>query len=352
MINERFWTGRRVLITGHTGFKGSWLTLWLNKLGAKITGIALPPPTVPNLFDEVHIYDEIKSHICDIRHMKELFPSVSQAEPEVVFHLAAQSLVRASYRDPLTTFETNIMGIANLLESLRKIKSVRVAIVVTTDKVYRNNEWPYPYRENDPLGGFDPYSASKAASEIVIESYRLSFLASQGVALASARAGNVIGGGDWAEDRLIPDAIRAWQSNQPLKVRNPEAIRPWQHVLEPLAGYILLAQKLWDKPELAGPYNFGPATEEAAKVREVVEIARRSYEKAEVTYGEEADTSAHEAGWLALETAKSRIVLGLRQRWRLPEAIERTMHWYKAYYDGKDARSLCLSDIESYEESF
>jgi CDP-glucose 4,6-dehydratase len=222
--------------------------------------------------------------------------------------------------------------------------------MVTTDKVYRNQEWPYPYREVDALGGHDPYSASKAASEIVIASYRDAFLAAQGVAVASARAGNVIGGGDWSEDRLIPDAVRAWQSGQPLNIRRPQAIRPWQHVLEPLAGYLTLAQKLWEQPELAGAYNFGPQTDEAASVREVVKLARTAYGTGDIHFGDDTE-GPHEAGWLALETAKARVALGVAPKWALAETVNRTMAWYRAQHRGADVRSLCEAEITAYETS-
>ena len=227
---DGFFQGRRVLITGHTGFKGSWLTLWLNRLGAQITGISLPPTTTPSLASLLAIDTLCEHHICDIRDPRALTSLVQKAKPEIVFHLAAQPLVRASYRHPLDTFSTNIMGTAHLLEALRQVDSVKSVVMVTTDKVYQNKEWLYPYRENDRLGGHDPYSASKAASELVVASYRDAFLADQGVAIATARAGNVIGGGDWSEERLIPDAVRAWQNKRPIEVRSPEAIRPWQHL--------------------------------------------------------------------------------------------------------------------------
>jgi CDP-glucose 4,6-dehydratase len=343
-----FWRERRVLLTGHTGFKGAWLSLWLQRLGAEVTGIALPPNTTPSLFDLARVADGMNSHCCDIRDAVELASIVHMARPEIVFHMAAQPLVRASYRDPLATFATNVMGTAHLLDALRGLDSVRVAVMVTTDKVYDNNESLYPYREVDELGGHDPYSASKAASEIVISSYRDAFLAEQGVALASARAGNVIGGGDWSEDRLIPDAVRAWQSGQTLDIRSPHAIRPWQHVLEPLAGYLVLAQKLLEQPELTGAYNFGPLTHEAATVREVAESARNAYGIGELRYG--ADSAGpHEAGWLALETTKARALLGVTPKWALAEAVERSMAWYRGQHEGTDARTLCLAEIAAYE---
>jgi len=340
--------GRRVLITGHTGFKGAWLSLWLESLGAELTGIALSPNTTPSLFELARIDEGINSHFCDIRDAAELAAIVRAAQPEIVFHLAAQSLVRASYREPLTTFASNVMGTAHLLDALRELDSVRVAVMVTTDKVYGNNEWHYPYREEDVLGGYDPYSASKAASEIVIASYRDAFLAGQGVAVASARAGNVIGGGDWSSDRLIPDAVRAWQAGQSLYIRHPQAIRPWQHVLEPLAGYLTLAQTLQEQPELAGAYNFGPQTHEATTVREVIESACRAYGGGAVCYGD-GGAGPHEAGWLALETAKARAVLGVNPKWTLAEAVERSIVWYRAQHEGADARELCEHEITDYE---
>ena len=347
-INPTFWRGKRVLLTGHTGFKGGWLALWLQRLGAKVTGIALPPSTTPSLFELGCVAKGMHSHFCDIRDAAALAALVSVEQPEVVFHLAALPLVRASYSDPLTTFATNVQGTANILDALRAQDCVRVAVMVTTDKVYRNQEHLYPYREDDALGGHDPYSASKAASEIVIASYRDAYLAAQGVAVASARAGNVVGGGDWSEDRLIPDAVRAWANGQPSVIRSPQAIRPWQHVLEPLAGYLTLAQKLWQQPDLAGAYNFGPRTDEATTVREVVELARAAYGGGEARYGDDSD-GPHEAGWLALEIAKVRVTLGVSPKWGLTESVRRTMAWYLAQQQGADARILCEAEIAAYE---
>jgi len=347
-LNKGFFGGKKILLTGHTGFKGTWLVLWLHRLGAAVTGISLPPRTIPNLFSLADIEGLCESHFCDIRDSAALDTLIRQIQPEIVFHLAAQPLVRTSYGSPVETFATNVMGTAHVLDALRGLERARVAVMITTDKVYRDKKRPRPYREDDALGGHDPYSASKAASEIVIASFRDAFLAEQGVAVASARAGNVIGGGDWSEDRLIPDAVRAWQTRQTLEVRRPDAIRPWQHVLEPLAGYLTLAEKLWQQPALAGAYNFGPETDETATVRDVVEMARKSYGCGDVRYGDGSD-GPHEATWLVLDVAKSTHNLGVRSRWRLTESVEHTMSWYRAQNEGEEARALCEAQISEYE---
>jgi CDP-glucose 4,6-dehydratase len=347
-----FWHGKRVLLTGHTGFKGGWLALWLQRLGAHVSALALEPDTRPNLYTAARIASGCDSRIGDIRDPAAVADAVRQSQPQIVLHLAAQALVRASYREPLATFATNVMGTAHVLDALRGQHGVRAAVIVTTDKVYRNREWAYPYREDDALGGHDPYSASKAASEIVAASYSAAFLQAQGVALASARAGNVIGGGDWSEDRLIPDAVRAWQAGTTLSIRNPHAIRPWQHVLEPLAAYLRLAECLFNQGSgdapLSAAYNFGPHTADAATVGDIVTLAREAYGQGE--WASQADPNApHEAGWLALEVAKARVELGVQPVWPLQEAVRRTMHWYRRFADGADARLLCESDIADYE---
>lgn len=346
--NPAFWRSKRVLLTGHTGFKGGWLALWLERMGALVTGVALEPATEPHLFGAARVSSVLDSHYCDIRDTHAIAHIVAQAQPEIVLHLAAQPLVRASYGAPLDTFSTNVMGTAYVLDALRAVSSVRVAVMVTTDKVYQNLEHFYPYREGDPLGGHDPYSASKAASELVIACYRAAFLADRGVAVASARAGNVIGGGDWSPDRLLPDAIRAWQNDEELHVRNPHATRPWQHVLEPLAGYLCLAEHLWTQPQLAGAFNFGPEPHAAATVEQVIAIARRTFGSGEVRYHKDTH-KLHEATRLALETAKARHLLGCAPRWGLEESVERTMRWYRRFLDGEDARALCTSDIDAFE---
>jgi CDP-glucose 4,6-dehydratase len=349
LIEADFWRGKRVLITGHTGFKGAWLAFWLQRLGAEVTGIALPAAAQPSLFSLLGETPWMSGHHGDIRDATLLKAVVHAARPEIVFHLAAQALVRASYQQPIDTFATNVMGTANVLEALRGLPTVRVAVMVTTDKVYQNRDWPYPYREDDALGGHDPYSASKAASELVIASYRASYLDSAGIAVASVRAGNVIGGGDWSADRLIPDAVRAWQARQPLIIRNPHATRPWQHVLEPLSGYLALAGQLWAKPTLAGAYNMGPSPHAAASVENVINLASSDREYCVVQY-EIDSNSLHEARNLSLETAKASAVLGLHPRWSLAESVQKTFHWYRAQHAGVSARSLCTSDITEFEK--
>lgn len=344
-----FWRGKRVLLTGHTGFKGSWLALWLARMGAEVTGLALAPATEPNLFTLARVADGLHaSHECDVRDAQAVAAHVQAARPQIVLHLAAQALVRAGYADPLATYATNVMGTAHVLDALRGQQDTRVAVVVTTDKVYRNREWAYPYREDDPLGGHDPYSASKAAAEIITASYRDAFLAAQGVAVATARAGNVIGGGDWAADRLLPDAVRAWQAGETLSIRSPEAVRPWQHVLEPLAAYLRLAEVLWHAPTQAGAYNFGPHTHDVATVKKVIDLACGAYGSCGVSY-EKYSKNVHEARYLALEVAKAREELGIRPEWPLEKAVQRTMVWYRGLSAGRDAKALCESDIQDYE---
>lgn len=343
-----FWRGRRVVVTGHTGFKGGWLSLWLARMGAEVTGIALPPETTPSLFDLVRLPDDVKSHFADVRDAAAIAGLIRAARPEIVLHLAAQPLVRRSYRQPLETFGSNVMGTAHVLDALRDLPGVKAAVIITTDKVYRNVETIFPYREDDALGGHDPYSASKAAAELVTASYRDAFLSAQGVAVATARAGNVIGGGDWSEDRLIPDAVRAWGEGRTLDIRRPDAVRPWQHVLEPLSAYLCLAERLVQNPALAGAYNFGPRTDEAATVREVVELARKVFGRGEATFAE-TPQGPHEAGLLALEIAKARETLGVAPRWNLVEGVTRTMNWYRGWLEGADVRGLCVADIAAFE---
>lgn len=343
-----FWQGKRVLVTGHTGFKGGWLALWLQRLGAEVTGISLAPNTHPSLFMLANVDSGLMSYECDIRDTYKVSRAIQEAKPEIVFHLAAQSLVRASYRDPLATYATNVQGTVNVLDSLRGLEQTRAVVAITTDKVYRNIEQPYPYRETDHLGGHDPYSASKAAAELVVASYRDAFLAEQGIAVATARAGNVIGGGDWAEDRLLPDAVRAWSAGQPLYVRRPEAVRPWQHVLEPLSAYLHLAEQLYEEPQKAGAYNFGPHPHDAATVEVLINQARKSFGSGEIEWGD-GRVGPHEANWLALETAKARTLLGVEPNWGLVQSVGCTMNWYRRQLAGESAQALCLENIAAYE---
>jgi CDP-glucose 4,6-dehydratase len=349
-IDPAFWKDRRVFLTGHTGFKGAWLSIWLARLGAHVTGLALPPETRPSLFDLARVEELVAASVlADIRDPDATRAAMRRARPDVVLHLAAQSLVRRSYARPVDSFATNVMGTVHVLDALRDAPEARVAVMVTTDKVYANREWVWPYREDDRLGGHDPYSASKAASELAIDSYRASFLAARGMRVASARAGNVIGGGDWAEDRLLPDAIRAWSRRSALEIRRPGSVRPWQHVIEPLASYLVLAERLWHGAAPEGAYNFGPAPQSAASVRDVVEIARGAWgEEAGVAWGD-AGQGPHEAGLLVLETAKARDALGISPRWALREAVERSVAWYRRAAAGADARDLCLADIAAFE---
>lgn len=343
-----FWQGRRVLLTGHSGFKGSWLALWLSRMGADVVGISLAPVTAPNLFDEAGIAGHCAaSHFQDLRDAGAVRELIRQASPEVVLHLAAQPLVRASYRDPLGTLSTNVMGTAHVLDALRGLASVLAVVVVTTDKVYRNREWNWPYREDDALGGHDPYSASKAATEIVVDCYRTAFLQEQGVRVVSARAGNVIGGGDWSEDRLIPDAIRAWSAGRPLEVRRPQSTRPWQHVLEPLRGYLVLAERLHAGTVASTSFNFGPRADESATVGQVVTMAMKGWKGSTCLWGD-GTAGPHEAGRLALDVSRAAHELAVSPCWSTEQGIARTINWYANQAQGKPAGELCMTDIDAF----
>jgi len=346
--------GKRILITGHTGFKGSWLALWLAQLDAEVYGYSLPPNTEPNHYTAARIHELMKSEcLAELRDREQLTNYVHKVQPDCIFHLAAQPLVRRSYAEPVETFDTNVMGSIYLMEAVRTLGKPCTVIMITSDKCYQNDHQVWGYRECDPLGGHDPYSASKAAAEIVIASYRDSFfpqekIAEHGVHLASARAGNVIGGGDWAEDRIIPDAVRAVTSGKSLDVRSPQAVRPWQHVLEPLSGYMLLAAKMLDKAEgLEGVWNFGPLPTGAATVREITEEFYRVWGKGEVVY-DPALANLHEAELLRLSSEKAMTYLGWKPVWNLSETLSKTAEWYRKYYSGEDARMLSLADIFAY----
>jgi CDP-glucose 4,6-dehydratase len=343
-----FWEGRRVLVTGHTGFKGSWLVLMLHDLGAEVSGFALAPPTDPALFDVARIGELLNHHVIgDLRDPAAVGDVLASVKPEVIFNLAAQPLVRQSYAEPIETFATNVMGSVNLLEAARRCPSLRCLVNVTTDKCYRNNEWPWPYRESEPLGGRDPYSASKACAELVTAAYRDSFLGQQGVAVASARAGNVIGGGDWATDRLLPDFFRALDAGQPLEVRSPDAVRPWQHVLDPLSGYIALAEAAHATPERFGrAWNFGPQDANARPVRWILDHLGRRHGAARWTLSN--TPQVHEAHQLRLDSSQARAELGWRAKWSLPEALDATDQWHSAWRAGQDMRAFSHDQITAH----
>jgi CDP-glucose 4,6-dehydratase len=357
VVNSSFWSGRRVFITGHTGFKGGWLALWLHRLGAEVSGYALPPPTQPSLYQAAGIARLLRSVEGDIRDGAALAGVLQSARPEVVFHLAAQPLVRRSYREPVESYATNVMGTVHLLEAVRRCDSVRAVAVITSDKCYDNEERPSGgYRENEPLGGRDPYSSSKACAELVSAAYRQSYFnpaayASHGVALASARAGNVIGGGDWAEDRLVPDFIRAAAAGQALLIRSPGAVRPWQHVLEPVAGYLRLAERLvQDGPACGEAWNFGPDDEDARPVAWLADRLAALWGEG-ARWGADSQPQPHEAHYLRLDSAKARQRLGWMPRWRLEQALERVVEWHRAQRGGDDMLRHSLEQIESYERS-
>ncbi|HTQ36221.1 MAG TPA: CDP-glucose 4,6-dehydratase [Steroidobacteraceae bacterium] len=347
-IDPAFWRGKRVLLTGHTGFKGSWLSLWLQHLGARLAGLALDAPTNPNLFEVAAVGRGMASSVGDIRGLETVIGTVKAFQPEILIHMAAQPLVRLSYKEPIETYATNVMGTAHVLEAVRQCGSVRCAVVVTTDKCYENREWDWGYRENDPMGGHDPYSSSKGCAELVTAAYRRSFLGSAGVALASARAGNVIGGGDWAADRLVPDVLRAFAGGQQVTIRSPDSTRPWQHVLEPLGGYLLLAERMWgDARSYAEGWNFGPDEGDARPVRWIVERMARLWGEGAGWRLDDAD-HPHEANYLRLDTSRARHHLGWRPRWNLEGALARTVSWHRAWIKGGDMRRICLEQIGEY----
>lgn len=337
-----FWSGRRVLVTGDTGFKGAWLSLWLAELGATVVGFADGVPTRPSLWEAAGVGEIVEHHEGDVRDATRVAAVVEAAAPEVVLHLAAQPMVRRSYAEPAETYATNVMGTVHVLDAIRRCGSVRVGVVVTTDKVYENREWPWGYREDEPLGGRDPYSSSKGAAELVTAAYRSSYFGSDGAAaIAVARAGNVIGGGDWGEDRLVPDVFRAVAAGEPVRIRNPRAIRPWQHVLNPLSGYLVLAERAWADRALARAYNFGPADDDVRSVGWLVEqLAVRS----EIDDG----PRPHEAHWLKLDSSLARTALGWSPAWDLAEGLRATADWYRAHREGEDVLALTRAQIAAY----
>ncbi len=348
-INQHFWQGKRVFLTGHTGFKGGWLSLWLQSMGAEVHGYALNPPTEPNLFNTAEIYKGMSgSEIADIRNAEKLQNAMHKANPQIVFHLAAQPLVRYSYAQPTETYAINVMGTVNLLDAVRKTPSVKAVVNVTTDKCYENHEWVWGYRENDPIGGFDPYSSSKGCAELITAAYRQSYLEPMGIAVASARAGNVIGGGDWAADRLIPDFLRALDAGEVLKIRSPHSIRPWQHVLEPLSGYLMLAEQLCTEgTSFAEAWNFGPLDEDACTVQWIVEQMAKI--RHDVNWQCDDMQQPHEANYLKLDSSKARCQLGWQSKWRLETALNKTIEWHQAWRDKQNMRVITLAQIAEYD---
>lgn len=356
MVSQHFWSGKRVFITGHTGFKGAWLCLWLKRLGAEVTGYSLEPPTTPSLYDLASIGELTYGINADVRDFDKLRNAIETCQPEIIFHMAAQALVRRSYLDPIGTYSTNVMGTVNLLEAVRQVGGVRTIINVTSDKCYENKEWIWGYRETESMGGYDPYSSSKGCAELITGAYRNSFFnpsnyARHGVALASVRAGNVIGGGDWGEDRLVPDCVRAFLKGKKILIRRPEAIRPWQHVLEPLNGYLMLAEKLYNgNLELAQGWNFGPFDRDAKTVEWVVRRFCDGWHNAP-GYVVEEGLQQHEAHYLKLDCSKAIMVLGWLPRWDIETALRMVINWTRQYQAGRNVRYICYEQIEQYAAS-
>ena len=347
-----FWHGKSVFLTGHTGFKGSWASLWLQSLGAEVHGFSLEPPTLPNLFTVAQVAKGLASHtIGDIRDMGKIQKAMQATKPEIVLHMAAQPLVRQSYAEPVETYATNVMGTVHVMEAARHTTSIKAIVVVTTDKCYENKEWIWGYREDEPMGGRDPYSNSKGCAELVISAYRSSFLKDQGKAVASARAGNVIGGGDWAADRLLPDILRAFEQNQPVIIRSPNAIRPWQHVLEPLSGYLSLAEKLYLQGQtFAESWNFGPKDDDVKTVQWIVEHMVATWGSG-ASWKLDRGIHPYEANYLKLDISKAFSRMQWQPIWPLPTALEHISSWHKAWLDHEDMYQMCLNQIKHYSSS-
>jgi CDP-glucose 4,6-dehydratase len=352
-MNPAFWRGKRVFLTGHTGFKGSWLSLWLQDMGAEVHGLALTPPTTPNLFSVADVVSAMaSSSIGDVRDLTTVQKAMWTSQADIVIHMAAQPLVRLSYAEPVETYATNVMGTVHVLESARHTASVKAVVVVTTDKCYENKEWVWGYRENEPMGGHDPYSNSKGCAELVTSAYRSSFLQSSGIAMASARAGNVIGGGDWAVDRLVPDILRAFERDQPVIIRNANAIRPWQHVLEPLCGYLSLAEHLYTNGQaFAESWNFGPNDDDARPVQYIVEQMVSSWGNG-ACWQQDGCVHPHEANYLKLDISKAKARLGWQPRWGLAAALEKITEWHQAYLSLNNMHSFTMQQIASYVQPF
>jgi CDP-glucose 4,6-dehydratase len=348
-INPDFWRNKRVLLTGHTGFKGGWLSLWLQSMGVTLRGIALAPPTLPAIFEVARVAEGMEHRIVDIRDYSAVQIQIEEFQPEIIIHMAAQPLVRLSYSQPIETYATNVMGTLHVLEAARHAGSVKAIVNITTDKCYENREWIWGYRENEPMGGHDPYSSSKGCVELVSSAYRKSFLKDAGIAMATARAGNVIGGGDWAQDRLMPDILRALEKHEPVQIRNPHAIRPWQHVLEPLSGYLSLAERLYTHGQAdAEGWNFGPRDEDARPVQWIVEHMCSIWGQG-ASWTLQPGDHPHEASFLKLDISKACQRLKWAPRWTLETALRHITVWHQAWLSGQDMRALCLSQIEQYE---
>jgi CDP-glucose 4,6-dehydratase len=350
-VDQKFWKGKRVFLTGHTGFKGSWLSLWLNSMDSVVKGYSLEPNTNPSLFRILSLQDSIDNEIGDIRDLSKLKDSIVAFKPEIVIHMAAQPLVRYSYKEPVETYSTNVMGTANVLEAIRLCDTIKAVLVVTTDKVYENKEWSWGYRENEPLGGYDPYSSSKACAELVTSAYRQSFFSSlDSPSVATARAGNVIGGGDWSQDRLIPDAIKAFEENISLIVRNPYATRPWQHVLEPLSGYLMLAENLFNEgDEYAKSWNFGPEDRDCKSVKWILDDLVKIWGN-NSSWVLEQTHQPHEANYLKLDCSKAKTELNWYPRWKISDVLEMIVEWHKSYQSGATMKDVCLQEIKNYNQ--
>ena len=347
--NPDFWRHKRVLLTGHTGFKGSWISLWLQSMDATLRGIALEPPTKPSLFEVARVSERMDHRIVDIRDFAAVKAQMDEFQPEIVIHMAAQPLVRLSYSEPVDTYATNVMGTVHLLEAARHAGSVKAIVNITTDKCYENREWVWGYREDEPMGGYDPYSSSKGCAELVSTAYRKSFLKSADIAVATARAGNVIGGGDWALDRLLPDILRHLEKQEPVPIRNPHAVRPWQHVLEPLSGYLLLAESLYSRGQTdAEGWNFGPRNEDARTVKWIVEHLCDCWGN-DATWSTQPGDHPHEASFLRLDIAKAHQRLNWQPRWSLEKALNQIVEWHHAWLSGQDMRAISLKQINHYK---
>ncbi len=352
-VNSKFWKGRSVFLTGHTGIKGAWLALWLKHLGADVHGYALMPPTQPNLYSTALVSEGLASDTTgDLRDLSTLSAALGVAKPTVVIHMAAQALVRESYADPVATYSTNVMGTVNLLEAVRNTASVQAVLCITSDKCYENKEWLWGYRENDPMGGYDPYSSSKGCAELVTSAYYRSFFQDTGVGVATARAGNVICGGDWAKDRIVPDAMHAFIGNEPLVIRNPAAVRPWQHVLEPLVGYLTLCQQLMqDRKTFSGAWNFGPGDESAQSVSLLADILVTHWGES-AQWQLDHDAQPHEAVMLKLDCSKAKGLLGWKPVWSLEKSLFETVNWYKAWQQQEEMATFSLGQITAYSEEY